>query len=75
MLDTKKEMLSPLTWFTALFLSYLSKSMPHITLRSTCNPPELGLCLLILLFLASLIPSNLTFETISLGGTLALLQP
>ena len=47
--------------------------MPHITLRSTCNPPELGLCLLILLFLASLIPSNFTFETVSLGGTFALL--
>lgn len=67
MLDTKKEMLSPTHMVHCIILSYLSKSMPRITLRSTCNPPELGLCWLILLFLASLIPSNLTFETISLG--------
>lgn len=57
-----REMLSPLTWFTALFLSHFSKSIPHVTFHSTWYPPELRLCLLILLFLASLLPSNLTFE-------------
>lgn len=45
-----------------------------LTFHATCISPDLGLCLLILLFMASLLTSNLAFKTDSLDRTLALLQ-